>query len=227
MKWHHAECVNDGKLRHPTDALAWKDFDRKSLELSSDPRNVRLALASDGFNPFRTMNTTHNIWTVILIPYNLPPWLVMKQPNFILSLIIPGSSSPRNKIDVYMQPLMKELKELWEVGVDTFDASTKEHFQLKASIFCTISDFPGYANLYGWSTKGKSACPVCRFETNSRWLYEGKKWCYMCHRRWLPVDHHWRKDTRSFVEKTEVREAPNPVTGEDVLQQLGDNEFLV
>lgn len=60
------------------------------------------------------------------------------------------------------------------MGVDTFDASTKEHFQLKASIFSTISDFPGYANLSGWSTKGKSACPVCRFETNSRWLSEGK-----------------------------------------------------
>lgn len=115
MKWHHAERVNDGKLRHPADALAWKDFDRKSPEFSSDPRNVHLTFASDGFNPFRTMNTTHSIWPVILIPYNLPPWLVMKQPNFILSLIIPGPSSPRNKIDVYMQPLVKELKELWEL----------------------------------------------------------------------------------------------------------------
>ena len=107
MKWHHVECVEDGKIRHPADALAWKDFDKKFLEFASDPRNVRLTLASDGFNPFRTMNVSHSIWPVFLIPYNLPPWLVMKQPNFILSLIIPGPRAPGNKIDVYMQPLIK------------------------------------------------------------------------------------------------------------------------
>ncbi|KAL4560827.1 hypothetical protein LXL04_032982 [Taraxacum kok-saghyz] len=227
MKWHHVERVKDGKLRHPADGLAWKDFDRKFPEFSSDPRNVRLALASDGFNPFRTMNTTHSTWPVILIPYNLPPWLVMKQPNFILSLIIAGPESPRNKIDVYMQPLIKELKELWEVGIETYDASTKGNFRLKASIFCTISDFPGYANLSGWSTKEKLACPVCGFDTDSLWLTKGKKHCYMCYRRWLLVDHHWRKDTRSFVGKEELRDAPIPVSGEEVLQKLHDHEFLV
>ncbi|KAK9073298.1 hypothetical protein SSX86_007622 [Deinandra increscens subsp. villosa] len=230
MKWHHTERVKDGKLRHPADALAWKDFDKKFPEFASDPRNVRLALASDGFNPFRTMNVAHSIWPVFLIPYNLPPWLVMKQPNIILSLIIPGPKGPGNKIDVYMQPLIKELKELWEDGVNTFDASTKQYFQLKASIISTISDFPGYANLSGWSTKGELACPVCGFDTNSKWLTHGRKWCYMCHRRWLPTDHSWRSDKRSFVGQEpygmELRNAPIPASGDEVLQQLDGIEFL-
>ncbi|KAJ0592692.1 hypothetical protein HanHA300_Chr03g0088101 [Helianthus annuus] len=227
MKWHHLERVKDGKLRHPADALAWKDFDEKFPEFATDPRNVRLALATDGFNPFRTMNSVNSIWPVFLIPYNLPPWLVMKQPNFILSLIIPGPKSPGNKIDVYMQPLIKELKELWEDGVNTFDASTKQYFMLKASIISTISDFPGYANLSGWSTKGELACPVCGFGTESKWLTHGRKFCYMCHRRWLPSDHSWRSDIRSFVGRHEFRVAPIPLSGEEVLQQVGDIEFLV
>ncbi|KAD4982079.1 hypothetical protein E3N88_18750 [Mikania micrantha] len=227
MKWHHTERVKDGKLRHPADALVWKDFDEKFPDFASDPRNVRLALASDGFNPFRTMNVAHSIWHVFLIPYNLPPWLAMKQPNIILSLIIPGPKGPGNKIDVYMQPLIKELIELWKDGVNTFDASTKQYFQLKASLISTISDFPGYANLSGWSTKGEFACPMCSFDTDSKWLTHGRKWCYMCHRRWLPSNHRWRLDSRSFIGGHEFRIAPIPPSGDEVLQQLDSMEFLV
>ena len=50
MKWHDIESVKDGKLRHLDDALVRKDFDDKFSEFGSDPRNVRLALATDGFN---------------------------------------------------------------------------------------------------------------------------------------------------------------------------------
>ncbi|KAL4554779.1 hypothetical protein LXL04_037383 [Taraxacum kok-saghyz] len=69
MKWHHVERVKDGKLRHHADGLAWKDFDRKFPEFASDPRNIRLALASDGFNPFRTMNTTYSTLGVSTVRY--------------------------------------------------------------------------------------------------------------------------------------------------------------
>ncbi|GKA92643.1 hypothetical protein Tco_0814568, partial [Tanacetum coccineum] len=41
MKWHHLERNKDGKLRHPADGLAWKDFDEKNPEFATDPRNVR------------------------------------------------------------------------------------------------------------------------------------------------------------------------------------------
>ncbi|GJV98287.1 hypothetical protein Tco_1553539 [Tanacetum coccineum] len=125
MEWHHEEHVKDGKIQHPADALAWKFFDQKFPDFASDPRNVRLALASDGFNPFKIRNVAHSIWHVVLIPYNLPPWLVMKQPNFILSLIILGLRGPGNKIDVYMQPLIKELMELWKDGVETFSSDVR------------------------------------------------------------------------------------------------------
>ncbi|KAK3222454.1 hypothetical protein Dsin_009479 [Dipteronia sinensis] len=75
------------------------------------PRNVRLGLASDGFNPFGTMSISHNTWSVVLMIYNLPPWMCMKQPKFIMSLLIPGPSAPGNDIDVYLEPLIDELKD--------------------------------------------------------------------------------------------------------------------
>ena len=102
MRWHYDERIDDGYLRHPVDSIAWKEFDNRYKDFSKEPRNIRLGLASDGFNPFRTMSISHSTWPVVLSIYNLPPWLCMKQPSFILSLLIPGPESPGDKIDVFL-----------------------------------------------------------------------------------------------------------------------------
>lgn len=60
-------------MRHPRDSQAWKTFDSLHPEFAADPRNVRLGLATDGFNPFGAMSISYSIWPVILIPYNRPP----------------------------------------------------------------------------------------------------------------------------------------------------------
>lgn len=166
MRWHDEGRTKDELLRHPADGQAWKDFDANHRTFSADSRNVRLGLASDGFNPFRNMNSKHSTWPVVLIPYNLPPWICMKQTSFILSMIIPGPDSPGNDIDVYLQPLIDELLQLWE-GVETFDASSKKKFSLRAALLWTLNDFPALAYLSGWSTKGKFACPSCADFTRS------------------------------------------------------------
>ncbi|CAN1219360.1 hypothetical protein LINPERPRIM_LOCUS1586 [Linum perenne] len=119
MRWHAEERTNDGVFRHPADSLAWKDFDSKNATFSSDIRNVRLGLASDGFNPFRSMNIVHSTWPVILVPYNLPPLMCMKQPFIFLSVLIDGPKAPGDKIDVFLQPLIEELKELFVDGWST------------------------------------------------------------------------------------------------------------
>ena len=74
MRWHYDKwLVVDRVLRHLADEEAWKDFDKKYPEFASEPRNVRLGLASDGFNPFGNMSNAYCVWPVILLPYNLPP----------------------------------------------------------------------------------------------------------------------------------------------------------
>ena len=52
--------------------------------------------------------------TLILIPFNLPPRLRMKQSSIIVSMITPREKAPSNDIDVYLQPLVKELLQYWE-----------------------------------------------------------------------------------------------------------------
>jgi len=141
-------------LRHPANGEAWKSFDLLHPEFSVDSRNVRLGLTSDGFNPFRNMSTSHNTWPVMLVPYNLPLWMCMKQTSFILSPIIPGPSLLGMDIDVYLQPLIEELQELWNVGVRTFDALKKNNFVMRAQLMWITNDFPAYADLSGWPKKG-------------------------------------------------------------------------
>jgi len=219
MCWQAEELVKDGKVRHPADSLAWKHVDDTYPHFAFDPRNLRLGLASDGFNPFGMLNVTYTTWPVILIPYNLPPWLCLKQSYWMMSMLIPGPKSPGNNIDVYLQPLIDELKELWEKGVETWDAKVKKNFTLRAVLLWTVNDFPAYAMLSGWSTKGKFACPYCHKDTDYLWLKFGSKHCYMGHCRFLPSEHRWRRNKVSFNNKVEHREAPVPLSGEQVLQQ--------
>jgi hypothetical protein len=116
MLWHKKHRVDDDTMRHPADSLAWKHLDNEEKQFASDARNVRLGLASDGFNPFGQMNVAYSTWHVILIPYNFPAWLCLKQSYWIMSMIIPGPKSPGNNIDVYLQPLIDELNDLLQMN---------------------------------------------------------------------------------------------------------------
>ena len=106
-------------------------------------------------------------------------------------MIIPGDKGPTNDIDVFLQPLIDELKNLWE-DVDAYDASKHQKFHMRAALMWTINDFPAYAYLSSWSTKRKFACPCCAKNTSSLWLCKDKKYCYMYSRRWLPEGHQFR-----------------------------------
>jgi len=68
--------------------------------------------------------------------------MCMTTTYMFLSYIIPGPTNPKNMIDVYLQPLIDELKILWDVGVDTFDVSCGETFRLHASWCEQLMIFP-------------------------------------------------------------------------------------
>jgi hypothetical protein len=47
----------------------------------------------------------------------------MKQSNFILSLLIPGQNGPGSDMDVYYQPLVDDLLDMFVNGARTYDTS--------------------------------------------------------------------------------------------------------
>jgi hypothetical protein len=52
-QWHDRQRQpSEKEMSHPADGDAWQDFDKEYLEFARDVRNIRLGLATDGFNPF-------------------------------------------------------------------------------------------------------------------------------------------------------------------------------
>nr|GEY68423.1 hypothetical protein [Tanacetum cinerariifolium] len=146
------------KSSHTANEMTWQAT-RKCTE--PKPRNVRLGLVVDGFNPFGNLSQSYSMWLVILTTYNLPPWLCMKESYFMLTLLIPGPKSLGKDIDVYLRPLIDDLKVLWaKPGVETIDVATGIKFNMRAMVLWTINDFLARSSLSGWSGQGYKACPA-------------------------------------------------------------------
>ena len=141
-------------------------------------------------NPHGIQIISHSTWPVILIIYNLPLWLCMKHKYMMLFMLISGPKQPGNDIDVYLEPLIEDLKILWENGVEVYDGYRKESFNLRVMLFGTINDFPAYKNLSRYIIKGQKACPVCEDETDTMRLNFCQKNVFLGHRRFLNSNHH-------------------------------------
>ncbi|CAM8960376.1 unnamed protein product [Rhodiola kirilowii] len=188
MRWHANRNETDPKyIRHPADGESWKNFDKEFPKFASEIRNIRLGLATDGFNPFGASGLSHSTWPIVLIPYNLPPHKCMKKEFNILSLLISCPKSPGKCLNVFMRPLIDELKVLWDEGCCTFDRHVGSPFIMKAAVMWTISDFPGLGMLGGLKTKGYKACPLCLDEIDATHITG--RMSYQGHRRWLPRNH--------------------------------------
>ena len=51
-----------------------------------------------------------------------------------LTVLIPGPRNPKQQMDIFLQPLIAELNQLWECGVTTYDVHKCQNFQLKAAL---------------------------------------------------------------------------------------------
>ncbi|KAG8363361.1 hypothetical protein BUALT_Bualt19G0014400 [Buddleja alternifolia] len=218
MRWHKESLGEVGKLLHPRDGEAWKHFDRTHPTFATKTQNVRLACSTDGFNPHNQTSRPYSCWPVIVTPYNLPPWMCMDHPYMFLTLLVPGPRSPGKSLDVYLQPLIDELKTLWNDGVETYDVSKAQNFQMRAAFMWTVSDFSAYGMLSGWSTHGKLACPYCMSRIKSFRLKHGRKPCFFdCHRQFLPLDHPYRYQKDNFTKgRIETDSSIIRLTGEEL-----------
>nr|AAX96443.1 transposon protein, putative, CACTA, En/Spm sub-class [Oryza sativa Japonica Group]ABA92562.1 transposon protein, putative, CACTA, En/Spm sub-class [Oryza sativa Japonica Group] len=223
LRWHAEERQQDGMLRHPADGSQWRNIDRKFKEFGKDARNIRFGLSTDGMNPFGEMSSGHSTWPVTMCIYNLPPWLCMKRKYIMMPIIIQGPKQPGNDIDVYLRPLVEDLKQLWKKeGVPVWDEDKQEEFNLRALLFVTINDWPALSNLSGQSNKGYKACTHCMDITESTYLKHCRKVVYMGHRRFLAANHPVRKKGKHFEHKADHRTKPKHRSGKTVFDMVKD-----
>nr|GEY21193.1 hypothetical protein [Tanacetum cinerariifolium] len=152
MRWHDEHVQGDGVMSHPSDAEAWKHFDQTYPPFAEETRNVRLGLCTDGFQPFAQSGKQYSCWPKL-----------------------------KQRIDVFLQPLIKELTTLWK-GVPTYEISKERNFTMRDVLLWTINDFLADEMLPGWSTTGKKACPYCMENSKDFSLSNGEKVSWFdCH----------------------------------------------
>jgi hypothetical protein len=67
---------------HTSDGEAWTHFDAIHHEKAKEARNVRIALAIDGFNPYGTTAAPYTCWPMFVIPINLPAAYAFKDKTY-------------------------------------------------------------------------------------------------------------------------------------------------
>jgi hypothetical protein len=156
------------------------------------------------------------MWPVFVMPYNLPPWACMQESNFMMALLIPGPTCPGKDFDVFLEPLIEDLLDLWK-GVRTYDALTGKPFNLRAAVLWCIHDYPALSTLSGRTTKGYFACIHCDKHPLSFRLRS--KIGYFGHFRFLPKGHRLRRNNE-FAGLFESNEAPGKFSTEELLAEL-------
>ena len=236
--WHHFHKSQDGKMRHTADSPQWK-FVHTELQpeavnmFGKDPRDMHLGLALDGMNPYSEKRSTQSLTPVIAFNYNLPPWMVTKKYFVMLCLLIPTKLSlTGGNIDVFIQPLVDELQQLWSrAGVPTRDARAHMGmpiFNLRAVLMWTLHDFPAYGLISGLATKGFKACPVCGPHTISRRSRILQKNVYCnCHRRYLPQGHYFRGADAAFDGEANHDIASEPLSGNQTIRHGRQSETYI
>ncbi|KAL3701019.1 hypothetical protein R1sor_019041 [Riccia sorocarpa] len=146
MTWHKEHRSDDGVLRLVVDSPAVHHVEQTWQEFGRDPRHLRFGLASDGVSSYGVKSSSHSTWPVVLTNYNVPPWLASKKGFLLLSLIIPGPKKVKN-IDIYLEPLVEELQQLWTGVDDVYDGRTERigrdrWFTLKGVLLWTMHDYP-------------------------------------------------------------------------------------
>nr|GEX38342.1 hypothetical protein [Tanacetum cinerariifolium] len=193
------------KSSHTTKEMTWHATGKCT---EPEPINVRLGLAADGFNLFGNLSQSYSMWSVILTTYNLPPWLCMKESYFMLTLLIPGPKSPSKDIDVYLRPLIDDLKVLWvKPGVETIDVAIGLKFNMRTMVQWTINDFPG------WSGQGYKACPTSKPEGS---IAEG----YIAEEALTFSSHYFRDVTTKFNCSDHNVDCPPPTCQLQVFKSL-------
>lgn len=124
VRLHEILHVKDRVLRQILESEVWKTFDASYADFSIDPRNVRLALSTDVFKPLKY--GTNHIYGELNFLFIIFPMDVHKATLFIILLLIPSPISLGNNIDIYLRPLVDELKELW---INAFQRSSY-HYHL-------------------------------------------------------------------------------------------------
>jgi hypothetical protein len=133
-----------------------------------------------------------------------------------------GEKAPSGEaFDIFVAPLIRDLLLMWE-GMNAVDMSKPEGlrtFVLRAILLFTVNDLPAYGLISGQQVKGYKGCPVCTGDTCAEHSAMLKKMVYLGHRRYLGMNHRFRRARVAFDGGQELRPPPRRPSGAEILRR--------
>ena len=148
--------VYDGKI--------WKEFqvvDGVPFLSSVDTLGLGLMINVDWFQPYK--HSVYSVGVIYLTVMNLPRSVRFKRQNIILIGILPGPSEPKHDINAYIEPLVKELINLWSgVTMRVHSVSGVSTELVRCALLCVACDLPAGRKLCGFlGHSAKFGCSKC------------------------------------------------------------------
>ncbi|GJX82310.1 putative transposon, En/Spm-like protein [Tanacetum coccineum] len=96
----------------------------------------------------------------------------------------------------FLESLVDDLHTLFETGVDTYDASTKENFNLRVVVLWTINDYPALGTLCGCPYNGFKGCVLAPNPLTGEQIYNEVQ----------HIENKWGKGKRTNNKTSENQE---------------------
>ncbi|KAL0290495.1 UNVERIFIED_CONTAM: hypothetical protein Sangu_2571300 [Sesamum angustifolium] len=85
MTWHASHVTEEDSIVHPSDAEAWRHFDRTHPNFALEPRNIRLGLCIDGFAPHGQYGRTYSCWPVAHVEASIVEAYIVEEIGWFTS----------------------------------------------------------------------------------------------------------------------------------------------
>ncbi|KAE8219126.1 hypothetical protein CF326_g9019, partial [Tilletia indica] len=126
--------------------------------LFKDPRDVALAIATDGAQ--LTANKDSSAWVITAACLNTPPEVRFQRAHQFVLAVVPGPNPPGD-IESFFRPVVEELAQL-NIGAWVWDGLAEEWFVLRVVLVGLYADQPGSTKLSKMTgTQGRRGCRFC------------------------------------------------------------------
>ena len=150
--------IPDGFLADVFDGCVWKEWQFFSGKpFLAAPRNYAFMLNVDWFQPFK--HSIYSVGALYMVLVNLFRAERFKPENVFLVGIIPGPREPKLNINSYLQPLVEELKLLWNDGITVRAHGMPTEEVYHAVLLYVGCDVPAARNVCGFT--GHGSCKGC------------------------------------------------------------------
>ena len=199
---------NRGIMKDIHDSPKWKEAFAASGTFKGDPRRKALSLCLDGLNPWSKNKYNYSMWPIVLAQLNLPRNVRYHFANLFLLGIIPSQAQGKEPkhLDPFLEVLVDEI--LFLSNSKVYDAYRKAPFDFKVDIMIYVLDYQSLGKIFSLTGTGSyRGCGWCIHK--GEYCKHLSKVLYPGNRRFLPHDHHLRKDSLNFPNNSEeTRDRP-------------------